>query len=482
MALKLSDLIKKSIEKGYGHNNINIEKPWTQGCISNKDLVETRALITNKSNKLLEKDIFINNLSMLPKLDKSNNKVVTNNQESDNKVVTNNQESDNKVVTNNQESDNKVVTNNQESDNKVVTNNQESDNKVVTNNQESDNKVVTNNQESDNKVVTNNQESDNKVVTNNQESNNKVVTNNQESNNKVNTEYENNLHNDFTDKNNKTYLTVQLLSGVQLAIFNKILDMKVKISKEYYTHVNTTKLASEMGLSTNTLRVSLERIINKKIIIRKPGVMGRNGLSKFKIPNQVLKYKNEIEQNKKVCSKHNNNNTITTISLKENIQISSETGKWWEKLNLLPLEKYGFKHAQFQQLSNLNQPEVIQESINHFAWGLEFNPKNEKYKNNPSRILISILKKGCAWIEDGYKDPQEIAMEKLIEVKNKSMVRKKKLEEEVFLLDLEEWISLLSSDDIEKIAPKKIKNDLTPQKSRLNKYFKENIWSKKPNI
>ena len=35
MALKLSDLVKKSVEKGYGSINNNVEKPWSQGNIKN---------------------------------------------------------------------------------------------------------------------------------------------------------------------------------------------------------------------------------------------------------------------------------------------------------------------------------------------------------------------------------------------------------------------------------------------------------------
>lgn len=38
MVLRLSDLVKKSIDKGYGISNQPIEKPWAQGNLSMMDL------------------------------------------------------------------------------------------------------------------------------------------------------------------------------------------------------------------------------------------------------------------------------------------------------------------------------------------------------------------------------------------------------------------------------------------------------------
>ena len=268
-----------------------------------------------------------------------------------------------------------------------------------------------------------------------------------------------------------------------------MLSIKNKVNKEYYVQVNTTNLAAELGLSTNILRVSISRLVNKKLLVREPGFMGRNGASNFKFQNSILKYKDEIDQVRKnsIENIYNNNNIniITTNLLQTSIKKNSQpedqntnsNDNWWDTLNLLPLEEYGFKHAQFKQLDELNSPEVIQESINHFGWGLRYNTKNEKYKDNPSRILLSVLKRGGAWIEDGYKDPHELAMEQLIEIKKRGVERKKKLEEEIYLLALDEWIESLNPDELEKIAPRKKGVDITPQRSKLSIFFKENIWN-----
>jgi hypothetical protein len=408
MALKLSDLVKKSIEKGYGAKDNNIEKPWTQGNLKQSSNDNHRSVA--KDNNLLDKEMIVNSL------DNSINNTVTQFQHN-----------------------NTIV--------KLQNSSNEYSNNVVTKSQDSDN-------ESDNNVETKERPFDN----------------------------------EGTRHIDKTYLNLQTLSGIQLIIFDRMLSIKNKINKEYYVQVNTTSLAAQLGLSVNVLRVSIGRIVAKNLLVREPGFMGRNGSSNFKIPNVIIKYKDEISQIKKTLGEHNSVNTVSNIEKDSQIQTSvsqemflrnSQDTNWWNKLNLSPIEDYGFKHAQFKQLDGLNNPEVIQESINHFGWGLENNNKNEKYKENPSRILLSVLKKGSAWIEDGYKDPKELAMEQLIESKKRSIERKKKLEEEIYSMALDEWIESLTQEEIESIAQRKNSTDITPQRAKLSLHFKENIWSLK---
>ena len=89
----------------------------------------------------------------------------------------------------------------------------------------------------------------------------------------------------------------------------------------------------------------------------------------------------------------------------------------WLKINIEPLKAIGFSDTQLQQLQNRNTPEIIQESIYHFAYGLEHNEKTKKYKDNALNVLMGVLRKGQAWIEPNYRSPQELALEDLISQK-----------------------------------------------------------------
>ena len=56
------------------------------------------------------------------------------------------------------------------------------------------------------------------------------------------------------------------------------------------------------------------------------------------------------------------------------------------------LEPQGFKKAHLLQLKNVNIPEVVQESINHFAFALQHNEKVKTYQT-PLNVFMSVLKK-----------------------------------------------------------------------------------------
>ena len=93
---------------------------------------------------------------------------------------------------------------------------------------------------------------------------------------------------------------------------------------------------------------------------------------------------------------------------------------------------------------------------------------------------MGVLRKGEGWFEQDYKSPKEIALQKLMDNKKAEIERKKKLEEELYIVFLNEWIESLTPEEVKTIAPdKREKGDITPLKSKLSKHFKENIWPSK---
>jgi len=140
------------------------------------------------------------------------------------------------------------------------------------------------------------------------------------------------------------------------------------------------------------------------------------------------------------------------------------------------LSHIGFTKTQIKQLIEKNDPTVVQESINHFAFGLEHNQKFQKYED-PLNVLMGVLRKGQGWFEKDYRSPKEIAQQHLLEIKKAEIERKRELEESTYKLAMMEWQQSLSEADIENIAPrKKVSGDIMPTSAKLGLYFKEHIW------
>ena len=143
------------------------------------------------------------------------------------------------------------------------------------------------------------------------------------------------------------------------------------------------------------------------------------------------------------------------------------------------LSHIGFTKTQIKQLVGKNDPTVVQESINHFAFGLEQNQKFQKYED-PLNVLMGVLRKGQGWFEKDYRTPKEIAQQHLLEIRKAEIERKRELEESTYKIAMMEWQQSLSEIDIERIAPrKKVSGDIIPTTAKLGLYFKDNIW---PNL
>lgn len=88
---------------------------------------------------------------------------------------------------------------------------------------------------------------------------------------------------------------------------------------------------------------------------------------------------------------------------------------------------------------------------------------------------MGVLRKGQAWVEKDYRSPQEIAQEKLLEIKKAEIDRKRKLIDDAYKLALTEWENSLNIEKREEIT-QKTSGDLTPSSAKLSIYFKNNIW------
>ncbi|AKP75046.1 hypothetical protein Psal006b_03598 (plasmid) [Piscirickettsia salmonis] len=257
-------------------------------------------------------------------------------------------------------------------------------------------------------------------------------------------------------------------------------------------------LATKINTDKETVRTSIKRLQKKAILLKAQGERGRHGSTQVIVPNFVKKeclklynchpqpidetnqngneYSNEYRnKNRNEKSLYNSSsNNINTITINKDSGLPEN----WLNINFAPLEEIGFSSTQLKQLHSrsLNTPEIIQDSIYHFAFALKFKKTAQKY-SEPLNVLMGVLRKGEAWTEQNYRSAQEIAQEEFIERKKIEKERLNKLKEETYKLAFDEWRSSLTLEEIDKIAPrKKINGDITPQQVKLNNHFKENVW------
>ena len=261
-------------------------------------------------------------------------------------------------------------------------------------------------------------------------------------------------------------------------------------NNEYITRrVRLKESMQHIDISRDSARTALRFLLKENIIERidfKPGQAGwscykidrsigkelENGISKgFIAPFEINGFSSLQNGSKGSNSSSNLLNTTTN-----NIDPFD-----WGNIDISPLEQIGFTDKHLLQVKTKVNPELVQESINHFAYALHHNPGVKKYEK-PLAAFIAVLKRGEPWIEPDYRSAQEIALEKLVSQKKAERGRLQQLEEESYKLAFEEWKESLSREELEEIAaPNGVKSDLMPQTVKLNIFFQENIWSQKKN-
>ena len=198
--------------------------------------------------------------------------------------------------------------------------------------------------------------------------------------------------------------------------------------------------------------------------------------------NTLINNKNKkVESNNGSQTVHKRFTKPDTIIYNYNIlnNIIINLKEEWKKIKVDLLSHIGFSEIHLLQLQdkNSNTPEIVQSSINHFAYGLKHNEKTKKYREDALNVFMGILRKGQAWIESNYKSSQELALEELVEQRKKERERYNRRVEELIDLEFSDWHNKLSEQEIEEIVPETFRVTRVPQDivEYLKKYFRDKI-------
>ena len=204
-----------------------------------------------------------------------------------------------------------------------------------------------------------------------------------------------------------------------LKILRKTAGYQKEIMEQITAHVKSMKdidniinipistLATRINTSNDITRTSIKRLQKKSILQKSLGERGRHGSTQVIVSNFIIKeclnlFDCEPQSLDEIGNKNRNKigNTklpySSSIYLNNNINTTTQCNlpKIWRDINAEILEEIGFSLTQLGQLysKSLNTPEIIQESINHFAFGLQNNPKVKKYPE-PLNVLMRVLRK-----------------------------------------------------------------------------------------
>ena len=241
------------------------------------------------------------------------------------------------------------------------------------------------------------------------------------------------------------------------------------------------------GTTIKMIKTSIQRLISKGLINRERGKSGRGGFYSFSVNelvrNAAIEYKRMVGIENQMEIKRESNNNL--IGIENRISVGKKKKfllPEWENINFSPLEDIGFNYNHLSDIheTGLADHQMVQDSILHFAFGIEYEPVKYKQYDDLLNVFIGRLRKGKPWYEPNYRSPQELAQQMFLENKKTEIERKKLLEEDAFKVAFIEWQQSLRPDELDKIAPaKREAGVIMPQSAKLSLYFKEKIWPEK---
>ena len=335
----------------------------------------------------------------------------------------------------------------------------------------------------------------NLVQTEYKRSTNLVQTEYKPSTNLVQTEYKPSAQPSTTFKTEyKPSTTFSSLVGLQRKLVKFVYD-ECKIARAKTTkQLSIEYIVKTLETPYFSIKATIQRLIKKGVVIRTNLKQGRGGWVTYGVPdlvfNEILRYeeteykpstnlvhcssfeqKPSAQPSTSLSSSSSNNNKDTTTN-------GNELPEEWRNINLDPLQDIGFSEKHLRQIFNLNLPDVVEESIKHFAFGLLNNPNAKQY-TNPINVIMGVLRKGQAWVENNYKSPQEIAQQELASRKKAEAERLAKLAQEIYDAEFKIWENGLSAEEIKAIEFGT--KYCGPLKSRLKACFNETAWATKQN-
>lgn len=249
-----------------------------------------------------------------------------------------------------------------------------------------------------------------------------------------------------------------------------------------------TEIIISCEISRNSARTALRFLLKKNFIARVDFQPGVKGWSKYSINKSVYEaylktnYNQKDSIDKKLYKKGSINSSIFNNTIINKSHLLS-----WNEVTVSLLSHIGFTNKHLLQLKSKHTPALVQDSINHFAFGLKHSKKTQKYED-PLSVFMGVLRKGEMWIEQNYKSIEEINLEKILHIKKVEIERTNKLEEDLFKLEFTKWRSSLTEDNLLGLAPetnfldipKRIRKTLRRRKAlELSRdYFFTEVWGK----
>lgn len=301
-----------------------------------------------------------------------------------------------------------------------------------------------------------------------------------------------------TEHKPNTPITYSSLVGLQrytlLFLYQESRATRSRTTRE----LSLLHVSQSLNVRLGSVKTTLARLEQKRFIKRVTFKNGRGGWSQYELTdtiyNELLQLETEHKLNTnrtqnghKMDTELNTELNTTPPSSSSNFNYKNTTtdelAAEYEEVNFNALSHIGFTRSHLLQIVRRTDlpPQLIQDSIDAFAFDLEKNNKHQSFKKSPLEVFMGIIGKGMVYnAPENYQTPKQLNMKLYLEQKRIELENSRKLEEEALSVAFEEWKKAgqnqcLVEDLILQLEPMIRKNNSAVD-GMLYSYYKENVW------
>lgn len=273
----------------------------------------------------------------------------------------------------------------------------------------------------------------------------------------------------------ESFKNTKLLVGLQKKALFYIVE-NCKLGGVLYTSPITNEFFKNLlNTDTNSVKTTIQRLVNKGIIKRKEGKKGNGGYTVFSITEAVRNSVIEINRQMETYKQLETNSKQTVNGIVNNKETSKETessvvsSSYIINTTTLPedlkqidfsvLEDIGFNESHIIQIhrEHMQKPElslsvdIIQNSINNLAFDLKYNNVANNFKYPPAVVLTSLLKKGQPYSSktpEKVLTPREESMREYLLAQEKKTSKLLEMETMAKKFELQEWLDALPEEEL----------------------------------
>jgi predicted DNA-binding transcriptional regulator len=288
--------------------------------------------------------------------------------------------------------------------------------------------------------------------------------------------------------------TIENLRGNPLAIILFVFELLKNEPDKKTRKMTITDIVESLQISRDSARTATRFLLKNEFITRVDLKIGKHGWSQYSMPETLFNgitiaikkgvidpFKAKaIMNNDKGSNSSSSLNNTTTTKTDEKIVLGGISQEW-ANIDIQPLKEINFTIDHLKQIIAHQKlsPEIVQTSINAFAFDLKENAKAKKITQDPLSFFVGILRKGNPYIPpSNYESIEDKAMRLYYEKIKEIVKARSEREKEVVEYEFVAWSEKTPEQEKKKIAPS-YPIGSTGFIATLKEFFCKDIWPKR---